>query len=306
MTSPRDIPVSPQLDAVRIDEFVTTVVAHGRDLYRDLPWRRTRDPYAVLVSEVMLQQTQVPRVLVRWEEWLADFPTLDSLASAPLEAVLRAWQGLGYNRRAIALKRTAEQLVAQREAAGVPTGEPTVLPDDDAALRALPGIGPATAAGVRAFAFCLPGIYLETNVRTVVLHELFADREGVPDREIEPVLRAALEAARTQGVDAREWYYALLDYGSHLKRTVPNPSRRSAHHSRQSAFQGSNRQKRSWLLRAVMAQPGESTGEYAAALREVEIRAGRDPLSEATVAGILESLSAEGFLNCDEERWLVS
>jgi len=140
----------------------------------------------------------------------------------------------------------------------------------------------------------------------VVLHELFADREGVSDREIEPILRASLEAAAGQGVDAREWYYALLDYGSHLKRTVPNPSRRSAHHSRQSAFEGSHRQKRAWLLRAVMEHPGLSAGEYAVALSEVEIRASREPLSEAAVTGILESLSAEGFLDCDEGRWLVS
>lgn len=305
MKTPRDIPVSPGIDSERLAAFVTSVATHGGDLYRDLPWRRTRDPYAVLVSEVMLQQTQVPRVLVRWEEWLASFPTLDALAAAPLEAVLRSWQGLGYNRRAVALKRTAELLVARREAAGVPDDAPTALPSDEAELRSLPGIGPATAAGVRAFAFGLPGIYLETNVRAVVLHELFADREGVTDREIEPLLRAALAQAQRQGVGPREWYYAMLDYGCHLKRTVPNPSRRSAHHTRQSAFEGSHRQKRARLLRAVMANPGESAQFYAAELSATEVQAGRETLDEAAVTEILESLSAEGFLICDGGRWLV-
>ena len=165
------------------------VVARGRELYRDLPWRNTRDPYAVLLSEVMLQQTQVPRVVPKYEAWLEEFPTLDALAAAPLEPVLRAWQGLGYNRRAIALKRTAEEVV---ERFG---GQ---LPSDEAALRSLPGIGPATASGVRAFAFELPGVYLETNVRAVFLHELFADRDGVTDRELTPLVAARSKRPRAR------------------------------------------------------------------------------------------------------------
>ena len=297
---------APKLAAGVLETFVTHVAEQGRAHYRDLPWRRTQDPYAVLVSEVMLQQTQVLRVLGHWQEWLASFPTLDALAAAPLEAVLQVWQGLGYNRRAIALKRTAERLVAEREAAGGPAGIPATLPAEEAALLALPGIGPATAAGVRAFAFGLPGVYLETNVRTVVLHELFADSDGVTDREIEPLLRAALVEAQRQGIGPRAWYYALLDHGAHLKRTVPNPSRRSAHHSRQSAFEGSHRQKRAWLLRAVMAGPGETAESYAAALSAAEAEAGRDPLDESAVFTILESLAAEGFLRTDDECWFVN
>ena len=234
-----------------VEEFVTLVAEKGRELYRDFSWRRTHDPYAVLVSEVMLQQTQVSRVEGRFDEWLAEFPTLDALAAAPLEAVLESWQGLGYNRRAIALKRAAEQVVATSG------GEaPATLPADEVALRALPGIGPATAAGVLAFAFGQSSVYLETNVRAVFLHELFADQDGVPDREIVPLVAAAVDEASRQGISPREWYYALLDYGAHLKRILPNPSRRSAHHTRQSRFEGSRRQKRAWLLRAVMADPG--------------------------------------------------
>jgi len=316
VSAPHDTPTSTVIDPERLSAFVATVASEGRELYRDLPWRRTRDPYAILVSEVMLQQTQVPRVLVRYHEWLADFPTLDALAAAPLEAVLRAWQGLGYHRRAIALKRTAEQVVdahvaaldaarGSAQASASAADEPAALPSDELALRALPGIGPATAAGIRAFAFDLPGVYLETNVRTVVLHELFADRDGVADKELMPILVAAIAEAGQQGVSPRDWYYALLDYGSHLKRTVPNPSRRSSHHTRQSTFAGSVRQKRAWLLRAVMASPGEAAEAYAVNLAAAETAAGREAPDPGVVLGILEALDAEGFLRCDEGLWSV-
>jgi A/G-specific adenine glycosylase len=277
--------------------FVTRVAEQGRTLYRDLPWRDTRDPYAVLVSEVMLQQTQVARVLGRWESWLEEFPTPDSLAAAPLEPVLRAWQGLGYNRRAVALKRAAEE---------VATRFGGVLPADESLLRSLPGVGPATAAGVRAFAFDELVVYLETNVRAVALHELFADRDGVTDREIAPLLAAAVREAAFRGVAPRTWYYALLDYGAELKRTHPNPSRRSAHHTRQSRFEGSHRQKRAWLLRAVMAEPGRPAESYAQGLAAAEREAGRDAPGSGEVAAILEELADERFLQRSHGVWLLA
>jgi len=276
----------------RIAGFVERVLAEGCERYRDFPWRHTHDAYAILVSEVMLQQTQVGRVVPYYEVWLADFPTLEALAAAPLEVVLERWQGLGYNRRAIALKRLAEQVVAECDAGG---GAAT-LPRDEAALRSLPGVGPATAAGVRAFAFDEPGVYLETNVRAVLLHELFADGDAIPDRELSPLLAQAAQHAEHLRVDARTWNYALLDYGSHLKRTVPNPSRRSAHHARQSAFEGSRRQRRARLLRAVMAAPGQSADAYAG---ELELACGE-------ALGLLEELAAEGFLARVGDVWRVA
>jgi A/G-specific adenine glycosylase len=294
MTRPHD--TTPVSDP-RLSGFVAGVVVRGRELYRDHPWRRTRDPYAVLLSEVMLQQTQVPRVVPKWTEWLEEFPTLDALAAAPLEAVLRLWQGLGYNRRAVALKRTAEEVVARFGG---------VLPSDEAALRSLPGIGPATAAGVRAFAFELPGVYLETNVRAVFLHELFADRDGVTDRELAPLVDAAVAEASRQGVSPRTWYYALLDYGAHLKRDVPNPSRRSAHHVRQSRFEGSHRQKRAWLLRAVMATPGRAADELDEDLALAEVAAGRGVPDSGEVRDILDELARDGFIVCEGDRWFVA
>jgi len=238
----------------------------------------------------MLQQTQVTRVIPYYERWLQDFPTLDALAAAPLEAVLRAWQGLGYNRRAIALKRLAETI-----AENTAPGAQPALPGDRDELLALPGVGPATAAGVRAFAFGEPDAYLETNVRAVLLHELFADAEGVPDRAITPLVAEAATCAAQAGIDSRAWNYALLDYGAHLKRSVPNPSRRSAHHGRQSVFEGSRRQKRARLLRAVMEEPGATAEDLAAGL---ELDAGE-------ALGILEDLAAEGFVACESDGWRV-
>jgi A/G-specific adenine glycosylase len=269
--------------------FVDHVLCEGRERYRDFPWRHTRDPYAILVSEVMLQQTQVSRVVAYYETWMADFPSLEALAAAPLEAVLERWQGLGYNRRAIAMKRLAEKVVGDARAGKTHAR----LPATDAELRALPGVGPSTAAGVRAFAFGEPAAYLETNVRSVVLHELLPDVDEVPDREVRLLVEEAAQEAARRGVEPRVWNYALLDYGAYLKRAVPNPSRRSAHHARQSAFEGSRRQARAKLLRAVMAAPGLSAGDY-----------GGTDIPAATE--LLEQLATEGFLTCEDGRWFVA
>lgn len=264
------------------DEFMVRVREKGAAHYRDLPWRNIDDAYAVLVSEVMLQQTQVARVLNYWERFLRAFPTVDALAAAATSDVLQLWQGLGYNRRALALKRAAEECSRTYEGR---------LPRDYDDLVALPGIGPATAAGVRAFAFRLPGVYLETNVRTVFLHELFVGREGVADRELIPLVADACPSE-----DARAWYYALLDYGAALKAEGANASRRSAHYARQSTFEGSRRQKRAWIVRYVLAaEEGVAQAQVLAALNEAELRAKRDAVDEGLFASIIDDLVEEGF-----------
>ena len=264
------------------DEFVARVRQRGSELYRDLPWRNVDDAYAVLVSEVMLQQTQVTRVLKYWARWLEMFPNVDALAAADTATVLEAWQGLGYNRRALALKRACEQCSAQWAGS---------LPRTVADLVELPGIGPATAAGVVAFAYDEPAVYLETNVRSVFLHELFPNSERVPDREIVPFVA---DTCPNEG--ARAWYYALLDYGAHLKAQGVNPSRRSAHYMRQSSFEGSHRQKRSFLLKQVLASPeGLARGELARLLNEEETAAKRPELDEAAFNALVSELVAEGF-----------
>lgn len=283
------------------DPFRTLVRAEGVRLYRDLPWRNTRDPYGIWISEVMLQQTQVPRVLARWRAWLDRFPSVQALAQAPVADVLEEWQGMGYNRRALALKGAAEAIVAEYD------GE---IPQDTRRLCALPGIGPATAQGIRSFAFDLPGVYLETNVRTVFLHHFFPDVPGVPDRELVPLVQAACPAgedaagdlfaiAQDENDTPRSWYYALLDYGAHLKKTVPNPSRRSSSYTRQSAFEGSRRQKRAHIVRMLLdaSKCGGLLGidEIAAGVNDMELKAGRPHVERELVASILDDLEREGF-----------
>lgn len=278
----------------QLEAFKERVWEQGRALYRDLPWRNTDDPYAILVSEVMLQQTQVNRVRGRWEEWLETFPTVTSLASAPLPPVLELWQGMGYNRRAVNLKRCAETIVASYGG---------LVPQNGDDLLALPGVGPATASGVRAFAFRLPGVYIETNVRTVFIHELFPGADKVSDRELIPLVTACCpDEGAPPARDVRAWYYALLDYGVHLKREHGNPSRRSTGYARQSTFEGSHRQKRAFALRRVLEDPC-TTAEIAADLNEQERAARRSELDERQVAEILEELRLEGFIEQEGSWW---
>ena len=306
--------LTPELRA-----FVEFVAKKGRELYRDLPWRRTYDPYAIWISEVMLQQTQVSRVDGRWQRWLERFPTVDALAAAAPSDVLEEWQGLGYNRRALSVHRAAQAI---SEAGGV-------FPQDPKELVKLPGIGPATAAGIRAFAFNLHGVYLETNVRTVFLHELYPQAEGVPDSELVPLVELTCPASVEDAVDAvaagadaavntaaetdeteltpRSWYYALLDYGAYLKKTIPNPSRRSKSHVKQSRFEGSHRQKRAELLRVLLAHKDEGGAVFETLHQElcqIEVNAGRETLDEQVTLGLLEELAKEGFCQKNDEYWL--
>ena len=306
--------LTPELRA-----FIEFVAKKGRELYRDLPWRRTYDPYSIWISEVMLQQTQVSRVDGRWQRWLERFPTVDALASAAPSDVLEEWQGLGYNRRALSVHRAAQAI---SEAGGV-------FPQDPKELVKLPGIGPATAAGIRAFAFNLHGVYLETNVRTVFLHELYPQAEGVPDSELVPLVELTCPASVGDAADAvaagadavvdtaaesdeteltpRSWYYALLDYGAYLKKTIPNPSRRSKSHVKQSRFEGSHRQKRAELLRVLLAHKDEGGAEFETLHQElcqIEVNAGRETLDEQVTLGLLEELAKEGFCQKNDEYWL--
>jgi A/G-specific adenine glycosylase len=247
----------PQLDLMdnvspeRIRTFRAGIRAHYRKHGRKMPWRETRDPYRILVSEVMLQQTQVDRVRAKYVEFLAAFPDLAALAGAPLERVLALWQGLGYNRRALALSRAARLLVARG-------GE---VPRDHEALVALPGIGAATAGAIRAFAFEEPVVFIETNIRRVFLDAFFPGRSDVADAELLPLVAATLDRRRP-----REWYYALMDFGAALSRRGENPNRRSRDYIRQSPFSGSDRQVRGAILRALVRGNVLAAGALASAV----------------------------------------
>lgn len=251
---------------------------HGR---HELPWRLNLDPYAILVSEVMLQQTQVERVIPKYTKWLEEFPTGEHLARAPLPAVLTRWQGLGYNRRALALQRCAQTVVATYH------GQ---LPRMSEQLIALPGIGPSTAAAIQAFAFNRPVVMVETNIRTVYLHHYFSDRENISDQELIPLIQETLVRKR-----ARQWYWALMDYGSFLKKQHSNPARRSRHYMRQSRFQGSNRQVRGAIVRALTKTPALSEQALSQQLQTSEI-------TPARVALATEQLTREGFITHDTQQ----
>jgi A/G-specific adenine glycosylase len=226
------------LDSSTIRSFRKKVLAHYRADGRELPWRTTTDPYQILVSEIMLQQTQVERVIDKYRAFLAAFPDFPSLAAAPLPELLRLWQGMGYNRRALALRALAQQLVSDHHG---------VLPADRDLLLTLPGIGPYTAGAVMAFAFNKPVVFMDTNIRRVFIYEFFQDAENIHDNELMPLVEQTLDVR-----NPRNWYNALMDYGATLKRTQGNPNKRSAHYTRQSPFENSNRQVRGRILKAIL------------------------------------------------------
>jgi A/G-specific adenine glycosylase len=269
------------ISAKTVGAFQKQIYSRYHSTPRPMPWRTTRDPYHILTAEVMLQQTQVERVKIKYAEFLSAFPTLKDLASAPLADVLRIWQGLGYNRRAIALKRCAEEIISRHD------GQ---FPRDTGELESLPGIGPYSARAVAAFAFGIAEPLIETNIRTVFIHFFFHGRDKVCDREIMPLVAATLDRQ-----NPREWYYALMDFGVWLKQLHPNPGRRSSHHVQQSRFEGSNRQLRSRLLRSVMAGPGIYAAELADQLCVVQ----------GDVERNLAAMEREGFLCQTSGRYMV-
>ncbi|MCX6339501.1 MAG: A/G-specific adenine glycosylase [Candidatus Aureabacteria bacterium] len=261
------------LTPARIRSFRETIYRHYALHGRRLPWRTTRDPYRILVSEVMLQQTQAERVVRKYREFTAAFPDFRALARAPLRKILRAWQGLGYNRRALALKRIAESVISEWE------GE---LPPGIEDLQTLPGIGPATASAIAAFAFEIPVAFIETNVRTVFIHFFFRARRVVSDEEILSLVEETLDAARP-----RKWYNALMDYGSMLKATHGNPNRKSARYRKQTSFKGSDRQIRGLILRACIAEQSLSARELVARL-SVEARRVRRNIRQLVKDGLIK------------------
>lgn len=264
-----------------IAPFRRTVKAFSCKNRRSMPWRETTDPYCIVVSEIMLQQTQVERVWGKYQVFTQKFPDFQSLASAPLQDVLSLWQGLGYNRRALALRKTAEIVVAEHGG---------VLPASVEQLRKLPGIGHATASSIAAFAFNIPTVFIETNIRRVFIHHFFHDRADVHDAEIMPLVEKTLDRKHP-----REWYYALMDYGTALKKELPNPNRRSRHYTKQPRFEGSARQKRGAILRFILAHPGSSLAGIAHHLS----------LSPAEILPLTEQLVTEGFLQHIKKRYRI-
>lgn len=239
-------------------QFSNTIWAFYREYGRSFDWRHIDDPYKVMVSEIMLQQTQTSRVIEKYEQFIGEFPTIYSLATAPLRDVLSVWQGLGYNRRGLYLHQAAQKIVKEYEGR---------MPADPEKLFQLPGIGKATAASICAFAFNMPTVFIETNIRAVYIHFFFSNLIDVHDKDIFPLV-----AVTVDNDNPREWYYALMDYGVMLKRITINPSRKSAHHVRQSKFEGSDRQIRGAVIRILTEQQRVSISHLLASLNKDEER----------------------------------
>ncbi len=239
---------------------------------RSFPWRETSDPYRILLSELMLQQTQTSRVLPKYHQFLQNWPDFEAMASSSLPEVLSAWRGLGYNRRALAL-RTIAQRTQQYG---------WTLPNEYGQLLEFPMIGPATAGAIIAFAYGERAVYLETNVRRVLIHQFHPNGQEIKDRMLH---RELSELAELQD-DCKHWYYALMDYGVYLKTKLVNPNRKSAHYRKQAPFSDSNRQIRGMILVAFTERGNSSLTELYKRL----------PFPPERVLECLQALEREGFV----------
>jgi A/G-specific adenine glycosylase len=260
------------LTAAQIRALQKKIYSHYAEHGRKLPWRKKLNPYRVLVSEIMLQQTQVERVIDKFQEFLDAYPDFHALAQASLPRLLGIWQGMGYNRRALALKTLAQKVVVEHHGK---------LPREPEKLLALPGVGPYTAGAIAAFAFDRPVAFMDTNIRRVYIHEFFHNRDDIHDDEIMPLIERTLDAEHP-----RKWYNALMDYGAMLKKKQVNPNRRSAHYTRQSAFENSNRQVRGRILNVLVKEAPLTQAQ-------IVLRSGMDP---ARVKPNLVKLMEEGFI----------
>ncbi len=266
---------------INYDDFIKIIYDYYKNNRRSFQWREEISPYNVLVSEIMLQQTQTDRVSHKFPQWLRIFPDFKTLAQASTRDVITAWSGLGYNRRALALHAAAQRVV--QEFAGS-------LPDNPEVLQTFKGIGPNTAGSICSFAFNKPTVFIETNIRAVYIYHFFKDEEKIHDKKLLPIIEATLDKQ-----NPRDWYYALMDYGVKLKKEHKNPSRKSKHHAIQSKFEGSERQIRGMILRALT--------EYGKLTLEELITV--IPRQEKRIHKNLSDLIAEGFIKTHQDIYFL-
>jgi A/G-specific adenine glycosylase len=222
---------------VNYDAFLEILNQKGDELYRNMPWRQDTQPYYVLVSELMLQQTQVDRVVPKFNAFIKRFPNIKTLATAPLADVLTMWSGLGYNRRAKFLHESSKKVMNEFNG---------VFPDTKDAILSLPGIGPGTAGAIMAYAFNQPVAFVETNVRTVYFHHFFGDGDKVTDAQVLDLVEKTLDQEHS-----REFYWALMDYGTWLKKNGAGRITQSKHYKKQSPLKGSVREVRGQIIRVL-------------------------------------------------------
>ncbi len=263
------------------NDFIKIIYDYYAVNRRSFTWREEISPYRVLVSEIMLQQTQTDRVAYKFPQWLTYFPDFETLASVSTRDVIAAWAGLGYNRRALSLHSAAQRVM--QEFGGN-------LPDDPEILETFKGIGPNTAGSICAFAFNKPTIFIETNIRAVYIHHFFPGEEKVHDKQLLPIIQETLDKN-----NPRDWYYALMDYGVKLKKEHKNPSRKSKHHTVQSKFEGSERQIRGMILRALTEYGKLSFDELIAVI----------PREQRRIENNLSDLIKEGFIKENQDCYFL-
>lgn len=240
-----------------IENFKETVWNFYKDQGRhEMIWRHTTNPYYILVSEIMLQQTQVNRVTEKYIEFTETFPTTKDLAKAPLAKVLEVWQGLGYNRRAKYLKKAAEYIESKLQGK---------FPNTIDELIKLPGIGHATAGAIMTYAFNKPVAYIETNIRTIYIHHFFKNKKNISDKDVEKIVEQTLDKK-----NPRQWYWALMDYGTFLKKEIGNISQKSKMYQKQSRFKGSTREKRGKIIKYLIKKKKATIQEITREINEQE------------------------------------
>ena len=247
---------------------------------RNFPFRENVTPYKVVVSEIMLQQTQANRVAEKFLEFIKKFPDFKSLAEASVEEVLSAWQGLGYNRRAIALKKIGECIMSEFNG---------YVPKYLKTLISLPQIGHNTSYSILCFSYNIPTYFIETNIRRVYLYFFFPGRSQIDDKEIMEIVKISVDED-----NPRDWYYALMDFGTMLKKTHPELNKKSVHYRKQSKFDGSTRQVRGKVLKLLLEKP-ISTKEIIDKINH----------EEKKILEILNTLKKEGFIQEEHEKFFI-
>lgn len=267
--------IKKKIDAAIKKKFLSCIYNFYHSNYRNLPWRNTDNPYHILVSEVMLQQTQVSRVIDKYLLFIKKFPTIEALAHSSLHDVLLVWQGLGYNRRAKYLVECARVIVEQYDG---------IVPDTLEQLQNLTGLGKATAASVGIFAYNKPYIYIETNVRTVYIYTFFDKQVNITDAMIVPLLKQTMDTK-----NPKKFYNALMDCGTHIKQHY-NFSRHSAHYTVQTPYVTSLRKVRGDIIHYLVACGGTKKEEM---MRDIGV-------GTATIEKALDALCSEGLV-CEEK-----
>ena len=243
---------------------------------RSFAWREEISAYRVVVSEIMLQQTQTFRVVHKFEQWMQAFPSFKDLSQASVQQVLSCWQGLGYNRRGLALYEFAKRV--EGEFGGI-------APTDEMILQTFKGIGPNTAGSICVFAFNKPVVFIETNIRTVFIHTFFKGQKDIHDKQLLPLIEQTLDQD-----NARDWYYALMDYGVYLKTKLKVSNKASKHYTKQSRFEGSRRQMRGAVVRVLSKVHTISYDELS------ELIVCELPQNHHDLYNVLSDLSKDGLL----------